>query len=116
MVAVLAVLYHRGLGEDSASTLLNSPFCAVSGSRIPLRATRLETSQLPQVNRADYAKLRLHVRGVHVHHFVWGILCVFAAIGALYWNQVYPGAFLAALAASLITSEGKELILQRWGK
>jgi len=82
---------------------------------------------------ADYVKVRLYwnfknhkitimqyqkaikSKGIHVHHFVWGIVCAFAAIGALYWNQVYPGALLAALAASLIASEGKELVLQKWG-
>ena len=65
---------------------------------------------------ADYVKLRLHVRGVHIHHFVWGIVCAFGAIAALYKDLVYPGVFLAGCAASLIASEAKELVLQRWGR
>ena len=85
---------------------------------------------------ADYMKVRLYIplsetqkyrsfmiqkqapgkNRIHIHHFVWGIVCAFAAIGALYWNQVYPGAFLAALAASLIASEAKEMVLQKWGR
>jgi len=65
---------------------------------------------------ADYAKVRLHVRGVHIHHFVWGIVAAFVAIAALYYDVVYPGVFAAGIGVALIASEAKELVLQRWGK
>ena len=65
---------------------------------------------------ADYVKVRLHVKGVHVHHFVWGIVATFAAIGALYWNQIYVGVFAAGIGVALIASEAKELVLQKWGR
>lgn len=65
---------------------------------------------------ADYVKIRLHVKGVHVHHCVWGIVAAFVAIGALYWNQIYVGVFAAGIGVALIASEAKELVLQKWGR
>ena len=67
---------------------------------------------------ADYAKVRLHVRGVHIHHFVWGILSAFLAILALYYGlgDSYLGLFLAGIAVALISSEAKELVLSRWSR
>jgi len=89
---------------------------------------------------ADYVKIRLYVRrdrsllgpsiitvarrgrkdpGVHVHHFVWGIVSAFIAIAILYHGNhqlIEVGMFSAGLAAALIASEAKELVLQKWGR
>jgi len=72
---------------------------------------------------ADYVKLRLHVKGVHIHHFVWGILATFIAIAGLYYEIVVPGIgflYVAMIAAgigvALVASEAKELVLQKWGR
>jgi len=69
---------------------------------------------------ADYARVRLHFRGIHVHHFVWGILATFGAIAALYYDSrsalVYVGCWLAGTGVALISSEAKELVLQKWGR
>jgi hypothetical protein len=68
---------------------------------------------------ADYVKLRLHVRGIHIHHFIWGIVSAFIAIAVLYHGNhqlIQFGMFCAGLAASLIASEVKELVLQKWGR
>lgn len=84
---------------------------------------------------ADYLKLRFYVqkrkgkytpkflllkgttriRGVHIHHFVWGILIFVLAFAMLYEHiQPYDMA-LAGFAVALIASESKELVLQEWG-
>jgi len=70
---------------------------------------------------ADYMRIRLHVEGIHIHHFVWGILATFIAIAALYSEIVIPGIGLlrlgmiaAGIGVALIASEAKELVLQRW--
>jgi hypothetical protein len=85
---------------------------------------------------ADYVKIRLHITrdkririfflskrvrvgGVHIHHFVWGIISAFIAIAVLYHGNhhlIEFGMFCAGLAASLIASEAKELLLQKWGR
>ena len=85
---------------------------------------------------ADYVKIRLHITrdkrirvfflgkrvrvgGVHIHHFVWGIVSAFIAIAVLYHGNhqlIQFGMFCAGLAASLIASEAKELVLQKWGR
>jgi hypothetical protein len=53
---------------------------------------------------------------IHVHHFVWGIVAAFVAIGALYYDLVYLGVFAAGIGVALIASEAKELVLQKWGR
>jgi hypothetical protein len=65
---------------------------------------------------ADYAKLRFYVKGVHIHHFVWGIISAFIAFAALYYDWTTAGMIFGGIGVALIASEAKELILQRWKK
>jgi len=53
--------------------------------------------------------------GVHVHHFVWGIVLFCFALPALYFDFAHAGMLMSGVGVALIASEAKELILQKWG-
>lgn len=58
----------------------------------------------------------IRIRGIHIHHFVWGILALIVAF-ALAYKDVQPyDMAVVGLAVALIMSEFKEIILQGWGK
>ena len=69
---------------------------------------------------ADYMRIRLHVKGIHIHHFVWGILSLFISFAALYFDRhsilLYVAMIGGGTGAALIASEAKELVLQKWGR
>lgn len=64
---------------------------------------------------ADYVRLRLHIRGVHVHHFVWGCALTPATWILFYYDLLWLAMPLAGIVAALVASETKEVILQKWG-
>jgi len=55
------------------------------------------------------------IRGVHIHHFLWGILLFVLAFAMLYEHIQPCDMALAGVAVALIASESKELVLQKWG-
>jgi len=58
----------------------------------------------------------MHVRGVHLHHFLFGLALMPVTWLLFYYDFLTLGSVTSGLIAALIASETKELILQRWKK
>jgi hypothetical protein len=54
-------------------------------------------------------------RGLHIHHFVWGIVLFCVAFGLLYQGVTVIAMTFAGVGVALIASEAKELVLSKWG-
>lgn len=65
---------------------------------------------------ADYLRLRLHIKGMHIHHFLLGIILFVPTCAAFYYDQPTAGFLLGGLVTALILSEAKELVIQQWGE
>jgi hypothetical protein len=54
-------------------------------------------------------------KGLHIHHFVWGMIVFGAAYWLLYFSVEWWAMLFSGLGLALIASEAKELVLQKWG-